>query len=144
MLEYSQLTMVWWFQVDSEGTQPYIHMDPFFPKLPSHPGCHIALSRSPCAGHGYLCRGFYLASHTYMHTHTCTHIHTNIYLHTYRLLIVVASCCGAQVLRVLGLSCPMVSGIWHVVSSWRRDWTCVSCIGRQFLNHWTTKEVLSF
>ena len=44
MLEYR-----WWFQVDSKGTQPYIHMYPFSPKLPSHPGCHMTLSRIPRA-----------------------------------------------------------------------------------------------
>ena len=32
-----------------KGTQPYIHMYPFSPKLPSHPGCHITLSRVLCA-----------------------------------------------------------------------------------------------
>ena len=31
------------------GSQPYIYMYPFSPKLPSHLGCHIALSRVPCA-----------------------------------------------------------------------------------------------
>ena len=36
-------------QVNSEGTQPYIYMGPFSPRLPSHPGCHITLSRVPCA-----------------------------------------------------------------------------------------------
>ena len=29
----------------------------------------------------------------------------------------------------------------HVGSSWTRDRTCVPCIGRQILNHWTTREV---
>ena len=29
---------------------------------------------------------------------------------------------------------------WNL-SSLTRDWTCTSCIGRQSLNHWTTKEV---
>ena len=33
--------------MNSKGTQPYIHMYPFSPKLPSHPGCHITLSRVP-------------------------------------------------------------------------------------------------
>ena len=42
-------TMLWLFQVDSKGTQPYIYMYPFFPKLPSHLGRHITLSRVPCA-----------------------------------------------------------------------------------------------
>ena len=30
----------------------------------------------------------------------------------------------------------------HVVSSRTRDWTCVPCIGRQILNHWTTRKSL--
>ena len=29
----------------------------------------------------------------------------------------------------------------HVGSSLTRDQTCISCIGRQILNHWTTREV---
>ena len=29
----------------------------------------------------------------------------------------------------------------HVGSSWTRDQTCVPCIGRGILNHWTTREV---
>ena len=37
------------FQLDSEGTQSHIYMYPFSPKLPSHPGCHVTLSRVPCA-----------------------------------------------------------------------------------------------
>ena len=45
----SWLTMLWPFQVYGEGIQPHIHMRSFSPKLPSHPGCHIALSRIPCA-----------------------------------------------------------------------------------------------
>ena len=45
ILEYSQLTML----VVSKGSQPSICMYPFFPKLPSHPDCHIALSRVLCA-----------------------------------------------------------------------------------------------
>ena len=31
------------------GTQPSIYMYLFSPKLLSHPGCHITLSRFPCA-----------------------------------------------------------------------------------------------
>ena len=44
---YSRLTMLWQFQLNNQGTQPYIYMYPFSPKLPSHPGCHITLSRVP-------------------------------------------------------------------------------------------------
>ena len=49
VLEYSQLATLWQSQVDSKGTLPYIHMYPFSCKLPSHPSCHITLSRVPCA-----------------------------------------------------------------------------------------------
>ena len=42
------LTMLWEFQVNSEGTQPSMYMYPFSPKSPSHPGCHMTLSRVPC------------------------------------------------------------------------------------------------
>ena len=42
VLGYSQLTMLWQFRVDSEGTQPFIYMYAFSPKLPSHPGCNEA------------------------------------------------------------------------------------------------------
>ena len=35
--------------MNSQGTQPYVDMYPLSPKLPSHPGCHITLSRVPCA-----------------------------------------------------------------------------------------------
>ena len=44
---YSRLTMLWQFQVNNKGTQTYIYMYPFSPKLPSLPGCHITLSRGP-------------------------------------------------------------------------------------------------
>ena len=32
--------------------------------------------------------------------------------------------------------------LWHVGSSWPRDWTCASCIGRWILDHWVTREAL--
>ena len=37
----------------------------------------------------------------------------------------------------MGLVAPV-----HVGSSRTRDWTCVPCVGRWILNHWTTREVL--
>ena len=46
VLGNSQLTMLPWFQVNREGTQPYECMYPFSLKLPSHPGCHITLGRA--------------------------------------------------------------------------------------------------
>ena len=30
----------------------------------------------------------------------------------------------------------------HAGSSWTRDWTCVSCTGRQILYHWATRDAL--
>ena len=54
------------------------------------------------------------------------------------------SCCGAQApdaqaqqLWLTGLIAP-----WHVGSSQTRAQTHVSCIGRQILNHCTTREAL--
>ena len=32
--------------------------------------------------------------------------------------------------------------LWHVGSSWARDWTHVPCIGRRIDNHWTNREAL--
>ena len=32
-----------------QGTQPFIYMYPFSPRLPSHPGHNMTLSRVPCA-----------------------------------------------------------------------------------------------
>ena len=46
---YSQLTTLWLFPVKSKGSQPYVHIHPFSPKPPSHPGWHITLRRVPCA-----------------------------------------------------------------------------------------------
>ena len=43
----------------------------------------------------------------------------------------------AQQLWLSGLVAP-----WHVGSSRTRDRTCVPCIGRQILNHCTTREAL--
>ena len=39
------------------------------------------------------------------------------------------------------LWCPGLVALWHVGSSWTRDWAPVPCIGRWILNHWTTREV---
>ena len=36
--------MLWQCLENSEGTQPYMDMYPFPPKLPSYPGCHIPWS----------------------------------------------------------------------------------------------------
>ena len=37
--------------MNREGTQPYVYMYPFSPRLPSHPGWHITNSRSLLATH---------------------------------------------------------------------------------------------
>ena len=42
----------------------------------------------------------------------------------------------AQLLWRVGLVAPQ-----HVECSWTRDRTLVPCLGRQILNHWTTREV---
>ena len=60
---------------------------------------------------------------------------------------IVASCglsgCSSSALGHRLSSC----GAWafapkHVGSSWTKDWTPVSCVGRQILYHWTTREAL--
>ena len=43
-----------------------------------------------------------------------------------------------QELWFVGLASPR-----HVGSSQTRDGSCVPCIGRQILNHWSTREVPS-
>ena len=49
VLGYNLLAMLWQFQMNSEGTQPYMSVCPFSPRSPSHPGWRITLSRVPCA-----------------------------------------------------------------------------------------------
>ena len=49
VLGYSRLTTLWLFQVNSKGSQPYVHINPFSLKPPSHPGWHVTLRRVPCA-----------------------------------------------------------------------------------------------
>ena len=41
VLGYRRWTMLWYFQMNSGGTQPYIYMYPFSPRPFSHLGCHI-------------------------------------------------------------------------------------------------------
>ena len=55
------------------------------------------------------------------------------------------SYCGACALGHRFSSCgPWAYALKHVGPSWTRDGTCVPCIGRQILNHWTTMEVWHF
>ena len=49
---------------------------------------------------------------------------------------------GCTVLRLQQLWCTALVTSRHAESSWTRDQTHVSCIGRQILNHWTTREAL--
>jgi len=51
------------------------------------------------------------------------------------------SCCRAWVQY---LWCTGPVALQHVGSSGPRNRTCVLCISRQILNHWTTSEVLGF
>ena len=46
-----------------------------------------------------------------------------------------SSCCGAG-----APGCTGSVALRPVGSSWTRDWTCVPCISRWVLNHWTTRE----
>ena len=56
-------------------------------------------------------------------------------------------CCRAWALECGLSSCGTLVSVvitsQHVESSQIKDGTCVLCIGRQILNHWTTREVLS-
>ena len=56
------------------------------------------------------------------------------------------SCCRAQALghRVSGVAHSGLVASRHVGSSQTRDRTPVPCIGRQILNHWTTRETPLF
>ena len=47
VLGYSLLTILWWFQANKEGTQPYMYMYLFSLSIPSHPGCHVTLGLVP-------------------------------------------------------------------------------------------------
>ena len=38
--------------------------------------------------------------------------------------------------------CPGLVALWHMASFWTRNQTCISCIGRWILYHWTTREAL--
>ena len=52
-------------------------------------------------------------------------------------LIAVASLAADSAVVAHGLSCSP----WHVAPSGTRAGSHVPCIGRQILNHWTTREV---
>ena len=47
----------------------------------------------------------------------------------------------ASVVVVHGLSCLAVCEVSFLVSFQARDQTCVPCVGRWILNHWTIREV---
>ena len=60
-------------------------------------------------------------------------------------------CSGFFCCRAWALECASsvvwntgLVALWHVGSSWTRDQPYVPCIGRDILNHWTTREVLVF
>ena len=51
-------------------------------------------------------------------------------------------CCRARALLLAQeLWCTGLVAPRHVRPSWAKDWTRVLCIGRNILNHWTTREV---
>ena len=52
-------------------------------------------------------------------------------------------CVGSVTVAIglVSLQHDTVSSMFHL-SSPTRNWTCVPCIARQILNHWTTREVL--
>ena len=53
------------------------------------------------------------------------------------------SSCGLWTLELrLELWHTGLVALWQIESSWTRDQSCVSCIGRQILIHCTTREVL--
>ena len=65
-------------------------------------------------------------------------------------LSLVAASRGYSPVAVLRLLTAVASQLWHagnlvtlrhVESSWTRGQTSGACIGRQILNHWTTREV---
>ena len=64
----------------------------------------------------------------------------------YGLLTVGFSCCRAWALE-WEASAVVAHGlsfsVWPVGSSRTRDQTLVPCVGRQILNHWITREVLT-
>ena len=55
----------------------------------------------------------------------------------------MASPVGAHGLSSCGTQALLPRGTWDP-SSLTRDRTCVPCIGRQILNHWTTREIRNF
>ena len=57
------------------------------------------------------------------------------------LLIVVASLVAELGMWPPELWCAALVAPPHVGSSQTRDGTCIPCIGRWILNHWTTREV---
>ena len=51
--------------------------------------------------------------------------------------------CGAWALRHTLTSCDALAVPWHVGFSWTSDQTLVSCIDRQILYHWASREAPS-
>ena len=43
--------------------------------------------------------------------------------------------------RIQQLWLTGLAALWHVLSSWTADQTCVPCSGRWILNHWTSQEL---
>ena len=56
-------------------------------------------------------------------------------------ILELGACQGVRNIRLSGEWIPFKITKPNVGSSRIRDWTRVSCMGRQTLNHWTTREV---
>ena len=69
------------------------------------------------------------------------HIYSFFIMVYHRILNIVSVLCSACVLKSLS-RVWLFANPWTITrgSSWPRDWTCVSCIGRQTLHHWDTWE----
>ena len=63
-------------------------------------------------------------------------------MYSFLCLTVLGLCWDTQAFSCHGAQASLPYGMWDL-SSPTRDQTPVCCIGRQILNHWTTREVLS-
>ena len=65
-----------------------------------------------------------------------------LFMYSFLCLTVLGLCWDTQAFSCHGAQASLPCGMWDL-SSPTRDQTPVCCIGRQILNHWTTREVLS-
>ena len=89
----------------------------------------------------------------FSHPWGCAMVSLWVFIFVLRFFIFWLHCRGFSLAAACGLSIAVHGLRWlchtglvapqHVESSQTRDRTHVSCIGRQILNHWTFREVLS-